>query len=378
MLETKTIHQELSELDIIFEKISNKYKKQSDKYLFYKALKEYLLNPETKNIKEIYENETSFNIAYPDCFLRRKNKKDIDIRFLVKANFIDEDKNVFSFWVCSFEFLKEALQSLGYLEAKIIKKKKILFSEKNEQMDKDKDSKGSTSESLDETILDIDLAQNEVRVSKNPFNLEKTFDKSQKIFDPITSNDNLEDYLYDLSFPNKVSKRNFVCNKNYLIYLNEIFRSNFGYNHFYCYNAKSGLTLCLLQILEQRRERSQIRYFHFNSEYIKKYKKQYFYFKIAKLFKKEEKSLYKNITNKIKKEIRNYDIQAILTEMIKNLNDIYIIFDNIKENSILKEIKKIIVNLDNIETKNNFTLMYGDVIYQKKTKKPSKEEPEIQ
>ena len=353
----KDINKELSELNNIFEKISNNYKKQSDEYLFYKTLKEYLLNPETTNKTENIENDASFIVEYPDCFLRRKNKKDIDIKFLVKAKFIDEDKKSFSFWVCSFEFLKEALQSLGYMEAKIIKKKKILFSEKYEQMDKDKDSGRSSSESLDDkTTLDIDLAQNEVKVSKNPFNLEKTFDKSQNRFNPLVSNDYLEDYLHDLALPKKINKTNFVCNKNYLIFLNEIFSKNY-HNHFYCYNAQSGLTLCLLQILEQRRERSQIRYFHFNSEYIKKYKKEYFYFKIAKLFKKEEKNLYKNITNKIKKEIRNYDIQAILTEIIKNLNDIYIIFDNIKENSILYEIKKIIVNLENIEIKNNFTIL---------------------
>ena len=203
----KNIQEQLLELDIIFENISNKYKKQSDKYLYYKTLKEYLLDPETKNITETIVNNASFIVKYPYCFLRRENKKDIDIKFLVKAKFIDENKNSFSFWVCSFEFLKEALQSLGYVEAKIIKKKKILFSEKNEQMDKYMDSSGSSSESLDDkTTLDIDLAQNEVRVSKNPFNLEKTFDKSQKIFNPLLNNDNLEDYLHDLSLPNKVNK----------------------------------------------------------------------------------------------------------------------------------------------------------------------------
>ena len=84
--------------------------------------------------------------------------------------------------------------------------------------------------------------------------------------------------------------------------MNEIFENQRGRtNCFYCYNEKSGLTLSLLQILEQRRERNHIRYFHFNSEYIEKYKKKYFY------------------------------IQGILTEIIKEFNDIYIIFDNIKK-----------------------------------------------
>ena len=357
----KNIREELSELDNIFEKISNKYKKQSDEFLFSSTLKEYLMNPEKRysKVKETIENDASFNIEYPECFLRRGNNKDIDIKFLVKAKFIDENKESFSFWVCSFEFLKEALRALGYLEAKIIKKKKILFSE-NEEMDKDKDSSGSSSESLgDKSTLDIDLAENEVRVSKNPFSLERTFDKAQNNFNPIFSNDNLEDYLYDIDLPKKFNKTKFVCNGNYLIFLNDIFTTNFHHNHFYCYNAKSGLTLCLLQILEQKRKRSKIRYFHFNSEYIKKYKKKYIYFKLAKLFQKDEKSLYKEIANKISKKIRKYDIQAILTEIIKNLNDIYIIFDNIKENSILIEIKKIITNLEYLETENNnkFTIL---------------------
>ena len=86
---------------------------------------------------------------------------------------------------------------MGYKEAKIIKKKKILFSEKDEHMNKD--SNGSSSESLDDkTNLDIELSQYEIKVKKNPFNLEKTFKKSHNIFDPLINNDNLEDYLLDI------------------------------------------------------------------------------------------------------------------------------------------------------------------------------------
>jgi len=97
----------------------------------------------------------------------------IDIEFLVKAKFINDDKKEFSFWVCSLEYLKEQLMHLGYKEAKIIKKKTILFSENEEQDNKDKESGGSSSKSLDNKNinLDIELSENKVRVSKNPFNI---------------------------------------------------------------------------------------------------------------------------------------------------------------------------------------------------------------
>ena len=110
----KDINEELSELNIIFEKISNKYKNQSDEYLFSTTLEKYLLNPKTTNNIDIIQNDVFFNIRYPFCFLKRKNKKDIEVQFLVKAKFIDENNENFSFWVCSFQFFKEALQSLGY------------------------------------------------------------------------------------------------------------------------------------------------------------------------------------------------------------------------------------------------------------------------
>ena len=264
---------------------------------------------------------------------------------------MNQKKN-FSFWVCSFEFLKEALQCLGYKEARLIKKKKILFSE-DDKIDK---ASGSSSESFDDkTTLDIDLVQNEVRVHKNPFNLEKTFEKSQKIFNPVVSNENLGDYFHDLILPKNINESNFVCNKNYLTLLNKIFNNNYN-NHFYFYNANSGITLCLLQIFEHYREINQTRYFHFNCEYLNKYKKEYIYFKLAKLFKKEEKELYKDITNNIENEIKNYNIQGILTYIIKNLDNVYIIFDNIKVDDALQKILSIIINLQHTEGKKKFTI----------------------
>jgi hypothetical protein len=75
------------------------------------------------------------------------------------------------------------------------------------------------------------------------------------------------------------------------------------------------------------------------------------------LNERQYRELYKNITEKISIEIRNYDIQGILTEIINNLNNIYIIFDNIKKNSIFYKIQKIIANLEKINTENKFKIL---------------------
>ena len=53
----------------------------------------------------------------------------------------------------------------------------------------------------------------------------------------------------------------------------------------------------------------------------------------------------------------NYDIQGFLTEIIKTLDNVYIIFDNIKERNILDKIQTIIENLQIINTKNTFTIL---------------------
>ena len=360
--QNKNIKDELSKMDKIFEKIANKYKNQKDEYLSAEVIEKYLLNSKTKNSGEIFENNVTFHVNYPFCYLR-KDENQIYIKFLVKAKFIDEKKNTFSFWVCSLDYLKKALESLGYKEAKIIKKKEnetnktksILIYKKDEQNDKDKDSGGSASESLeDKSGLDFDLSNYTIRVTKNPFSLDKIFEQSQKIFDPVTNNENIKDYLYDITLPEKIDEKNFICSKDYLIFMNNIF-DNQNYktsDNFYCYNEKSGLTLSLLQILEKKREINKIRYFHFNSEFIEKYKKKYIYFKLAKLFKTDEKNKYKELIIKISDKIKNYDILGILTEIIKELDEIYIIFDNIKNYKILYKIIDITSKFGKI--KNNF------------------------
>ena len=74
--------------------------------------------------------------------------------------------------------------NLGYKEAKIIKKKKTLFSVNGEEKNKDKESGVSLSEFFDDnnTNLDIELIENEVRVFKNPLNIGNIFDRAQNIF----------------------------------------------------------------------------------------------------------------------------------------------------------------------------------------------------
>ena len=60
-------------------------------------------------------------------------------------------------------------------------------------------------------------------------------------------------------------------------------------------------------------------------------KKKYIYFKLAKLFKTDEKNKYKELIIKISDKIKNYDILGNLTEIIKEFDEIYIIFNNIKK-----------------------------------------------
>ena len=286
-----------------------------------------------------------------------QNKK-IDIKFLVKAKFKDDEKKEISFWVCSLEYLKEQLMNLGYKEAKIIKKKKILFSENKEQENKDKESGASSSETLEDknTNLDIELFENKVRVSKNPLNIGNIFNNAQNIFNPLVNMDNIKDYLYDLNLQ-KQNYEKLILNEEYSNYLIDICEINHK-NNIYCYNQISGVTLSLLQILEQKREVYGTRYFHFNCEKIDKYKKKYFYFKLAKLFKKDEKDLYNNIIKSKGEEIINHDIKYmtdILIEVLKKFENIFIIFDNIKEDYIFTRVKKIINDLKIQKDIKNFT-----------------------
>ena len=257
---------EILEMNNIFEKISNKYKNKFDEYLLKATLDKKLNNYAGKGkVEETIEDKLFVYFYYPLCYIEKGNKI-IDIEFLVKPIFLDEkEKKKFSFWVCSFNYLKEKLQSLGYKQAKI--NKQILFPVNEFQQDKD--SNGSSSESFD---LDIKLMNYEVIISKKTFSLENIFDESQKLFDPTINLENIKEYRKDLNMSKTIDKNKdkFQFNKYYITDLrNFIKRKNNLF--YYFYNEKSGLTFSLLQLLEINRELMKTRYFYFNSNYIEEY-----------------------------------------------------------------------------------------------------------
>ena len=331
---------EILEMDDIFEKISNKYKNKSDQYLLKTVLDEKLRNCSDKDeVKDEIKKDVFLHFDFPYCFIEKGNKT-ILIKFLVKARFRDEEQNIFSFWVCSFNYLKEKLQSLGFKQAKINKKK--LFPENEEQ--EDKSSNGSSSESLDnKNGLDIKLINYEVKVTKFIFSLENIFDKSQKISNPAINFENIEEYKKDLKLPKTINKDKFKFNKNFITDLRDFMEKEDGLYCYY-YNEQSGLTLSLLQILEKNRKLFKTRYFYFNSEYIKNYRKKYFYFRIAKMFNQNEKEKFLELLKTEKEEIINYNseyISKILNKILKELNDVHIIFDNIQNESTFYKIMDI-------------------------------------
>ena len=341
---------EILEMDSIFEKISNKYKDKNDEYLLKKVLDAKLDNYiGHEKISEEIENGAFFSFDYPFCYLE-KDKKTIPIKFLVKARFLDsKNKKRFSFWVCSFDYLKEKLQSMGYKQAKIENNKLFVKHKEN----KDKGSRSSSSESLQNSNdIDIKLKEKEVNVSQNIFSLENIFDKSQETFNPTVSFENIEDYEKDIKIPETKNKDKLKFNKNYTTDLREIMEKENGL-YCYFYNEKSGLTLNLLQILEKKKKLFNTRYFYFNSEYINKYKKKYFYFRIAKMFQKDEKELFLKLLNPEQGESIKYNssyLSKILNKILKQLKDVHIIFDNIRDISIFYKIMKIIAEMNqNIE-----------------------------
>ena len=327
----KIIHdQEISEIDIIFEKISNKYKDKKDEYLLKKVLDEKKTNyiGSEKTSEEI-EKGVFFSFDYPYCYLE-KNNKTIFIKFLVKARFFDSENNKrFSFWVCSFDYLKEKLQLMGYKKAKIGKDK--LFVENN----------------IDN--IDIKLKDKEVNVYKNIFSLENIFDKSQEIFNPAISFKNIEDYEKDIEIPETKNKDKLKFNKNYITDLTEIIMDKKNGLYCYFYNKKSGLTLSLIQLLEKNRKLIKTRYFYFNSEYINKYKKKYFYFRIAKMFQKDEKELFLELLKPEEGESIEYNssyLSKILNKILMQLEDVHIIFDNIRDMNIFSQIMNILAKMN--------------------------------
>ena len=341
--------QEISEMDSIFEKISNKYKNKKDEYLLKKVLDEkkasYIGREKTS---EEIEKGAFLSFDYPHCYLEKDNKT-IFIKFLVKARFLDSENNKrFSFWVCSFDYLKEKLQSMGYKRAKIGKDK--LFVEDEEK--KVKGSRSSSGESLENSNeIDIKLKK-EVNVYQNIFSLENIFDKSQEIFNPAISFKNIEDYEKDIEIPETKNKDKLKFNKNYITDLTEIIMDKKNGLYCYFYNKKSGLTLSLIQLLEKNRKLIKTRYFYFNSEYINKYKKKYFYFRIAKMFQKDEKELFLELLKPEEGESIKYNssyISKILNKILKQLKGVHIIFDNIQDINIFNKVMKVLTKMNKIK-----------------------------
>ena len=341
--------QEILEMDSIFEKISNKYKNKKDEYLLKKILDEKKTNyiSREKTSEEI-EKGAFLSFDYPHCYLEKDNKT-IFIKFLVKARFLDSENNKrFSFWVCSFDYLKEKLQSMGYKRAKIGKDK--LFVEDEEK--KVKGSRSSSGESLENSNeIDIKLKK-EVNVYQNIFSLENIFDKSQEIFNPAISFKNIEDYEKDIEIPETKNKDKLKFNKNYITDLTEIIMDKKNGLYCYFYNKKSGLTLSLIQLLEKNRKLIKTRYFYFNSEYINKYKKKYFYFRIAKMFQKDEKELFLELLKPEEGESIKYNssyISKILNKILKQLKGVHIIFDNIQDINIFNKVMKVLTKMNKIK-----------------------------
>ena len=186
-----------------------------------------------EKVKDEIKKDVFLHLDYPYCYIEKDNKK-IFIEFSVKAKFIDEEKKSFSFWVCGFDYLKEKLQSLGYKQAKINKKK--LFPKNKEQ--EYKGSNGSSSEPLDDRIgLDNELIKYDVKVTKIIFNLENIFDESQKIFNPAVNFENGEKYKKDLKMSKTINKNQFIFNNNFITDLRKIMK-NKNDLYFYFYKEK--------------------------------------------------------------------------------------------------------------------------------------------
>ena len=352
---------QISKMNHIFKKISDKYKNASDKYLFKQTLIEFLNNIIRDNliIKDEIEAGTFFFFDYPFFIVKKEKEFLFNIEFLVECKFKDDKNKTFSFWVCSFDYLKEKLLYLGYKEAKINKKK--LFSEFEEQKDI-KPNYSSSSESIDDrNEIDTELINYEVIVSKSPFNLQNIFKKSQNIFDPSdnnNNNNNIEEYKKDLNIPKSIDVSNVKFNSNYFTILTDIFKNKKNI-YYYFYNEKSGLSLSLLQILEKRKKIFDFRYFYFTAELVEKYKKKYFYFRIAKIFKSDEEKKFIDQINSNEKEDLNYNSEYIVKTLNKIFKDnkdfenIYIVFDNIRNKIILEKIQNIV---NAINYSNNITI----------------------
>ena len=106
--EKEKIFANIRKMDNIFQRIFDKYKINSESYISKDRINELInnsVNDKTKNIEYI-ENDIYFKFSFPLFYIKTKEEKFIEINFLVYTNFITEDKETFSFWVCSYEYCK--------------------------------------------------------------------------------------------------------------------------------------------------------------------------------------------------------------------------------------------------------------------------------
>ena len=233
------------------------------------------------------------------------------------------------------------MNSLGYAKPKLIKTN-LFLNKKEESEINDNDSNNSSSESLENQInIDTYLMKYKILVSGNKnFNLKDIFKKSQDVFDPFDNINNIGLYKKDLNISKSIDISEIQFSEKYITNLKDYILKNNNNIYSYYYNEKSGLTFSLIQILEKYRQLSDLRYFYFNAEKIEKYKIKYFFFNIAKIFKKEEEEIFLDLLTQKDDEIINYNIEyiiKILNEALKRFNNLYIIFDNIKSNSVLEK-----------------------------------------
>ena len=344
------IKAELQKMNSIFKKVSDKYKDQKEEYLLNKTVKELIdgIISSNKEFKEEIEKDTYFLFDNPTLYIQTGKKKYF-IEFLVEAKIFDDNGKEFSFWVCSYDYLKEKLQDMGYKEAKL--NKKALFKNIEEN---GKDTDNSSSETIESQYnLDIKLTQYEVKANKCILSLEDIFSKSQEIFAPLDNTDNINSYIKDLNIPKSINNSNFKFNNNYRTDLFDIICSHKNCITSYFYNEKSGLTLSLLHALEKSRKlKEDFRYLYLNSEYIKRYKKKYFIFRMAKLFKKDEEEAFIALFKSKDEEKANFNSEYIidcLNMVLKYLKNIYIIFDNIKSPETYEIVNYLISKINPLE-----------------------------
>ena len=304
-----------------------------------------------------FENDISFNTRYPYTYLKKEDKF-LRICFLIKGNFINEENQNFSYWICSYDYFVEKIKYLGYKEAKINKKKIYSMGEETKDDNSKISNISSSSESLDDkNTFEKILLEKIIKLKKNPFNLHQIFEKSQKIFNPVESIDEIDEYKKDLNINKNIDKSKFTFNYSYTTDLTNLF--NNSQTQYYIYNEKSGLTLSLFQILETNRDLFKSKYFYFNCKFLKSKlsnKKKYFAFKIGKLYSSDEENLFVDFfSNQILKELEgefNSDkVINIIKIICEKFENIYVIFDHVNSIFIFNKIQKLLISLKDL-TKN--------------------------